>query len=134
MSKPKNVKIDLLHLFSEAHKYYLAYENTRSANAYGRYLECRRLFSELNVSKDYINYVFGAKRKIAKSIKICSVDLIERAAFIYDYNKQIHDPTMEGRYDTLVDIMLDCGLAESYFEYRERSVAYAKKNEKTCAD
>ena len=128
MSKPKNVKIDLLHLYSEAHKCYLAYENTRSANAYGRYLEFRRLFSELNVSKDYVSYVFGAKRNIAKGRKICSSDLIERAAFLYDYNKQISDPTIEGRYDALVGIMLDCGLAESYFEYRERSVAYAKKD------
>lgn len=130
MSKPKNVKINTLHLFSVAHKCYQDYENTRSANMYGRYLELRRLFSELDVSKYYLNFVYGKKPIRAKSIKISSIDLIERAAFIYDYNKQISDPTMEGRYDALVDIMLDCGLAESYFEYRERSVAYAKKNEK----
>lgn len=130
MSKPKNVKINTLHLFSVAHKCYQDYENTRSANMYGRYLELRRLFLELDVSKYYLNFVYGKKPIRAKSIKISSMNLIERAAFIYDYNKRISDPTMEGRYDALVDIMLDCGLAESYFEYREGSVAYVKKNEK----
>ena len=128
MSKSKNVKIDLLHLFSEAHNCYLVYENTRSANAYGRYLELRRLFLESNISTDYTNYVFGAKRKIAKSGKISSVYLIERAALLYDYNKNTSNRIREGRYDALMDIILDYGLAESYFKFIERGAAYAKKN------
>lgn len=128
MSKSKNVKIDLLHLFSEAHNCYLVYENTRSANAYGRYLELRRLFLESNISTDYTNYVFGAKRKIAKSGKISSVYLIERAALLYDYNKNTSNRIREGRYDALMDIILDYGLAESYFKFIERGAAYAEKN------
>lgn len=128
MSKSKNVKIDLLHLFSEAHNCYLVYENTRSANAYGRYLELRRLFLELNVFTDYIDYVSGAKRKIAKSGKISSVYLIERAAFLYDYNKESSNRIREGRYDALMDIILDYGLAEKLYKYIERSAEDAEKN------
>ena len=128
MSKSKNVKIDLLHLFSEAHNCYLVYENTRSANAYGRYLELRRLFLESNISTDYTNYVFGAKRKIAKSGKISSVYLIERAALLYDYNKNTSNRIREGRYDALMDIILDSGLSESYFKFIERGAAFAENN------
>ena len=129
MSKSKNVKIDLLHLFSEAHNCYLVYKNTRSANAYGRYLELRRLFLELNVTKDYVNYVFGAKQKIAESGKISSVYLIERAALLYDYiKKDTSNRVRKGRYDALMDIILDYGLAESYFKFIERGAAYAEKN------
>ena len=129
MSKSKNVKIDLLHLFSEAHNCYMVYEDTRSANAYGRYLELRRLFLEINVSTDYINYVSGERQKIAKSVKISSVYLIERAALLYYYyNKNTSNRIREGRYDALMDIILDYSLAESYFKFIERGAEYAEEN------